>query len=72
MSDPLDNLPADYRAAVDRFNAARSRVMVAMLNTPLLAHQTAEREQLIEDLKTVRNFVAAIGVVHSERSGNER
>ena len=31
MSDPLDNLPADVRAAVDRFNAARSRVAMAMI-----------------------------------------
>ena len=68
MSDPLDNLPADVRAAVDRFNAARSRVMMAMLNTPLLAHQTAEREQLIEDLKTVGSFVAAMDAEHARRA----
>lgn len=67
-SDPLDNLPTDVRAAVDRFNAARSRVAMAMLNTPLLAHQTAEREQLIEDLKTVGNFVAAMDAEHARRA----
>ena len=61
MSDPLDNLPADVRTAVDRFNAARSRVMMTMLNTPPIA-----------DPKAVSDFVAAIGVVHSERSSNER
>ena len=72
MSDPLDNLPADVRAAVDRFNAARSRVSMAMLNTPLLAHQVNERGRLLADLKVVSDFVAAIGVVHSERSVNER
>jgi len=41
---------------------------MAMLNTPLLAHQTAEREQLIEDLKTVGNFVAAMDAEHARRA----
>jgi hypothetical protein len=68
MSDPLADLPSDVRAAVDRFNAARSRVAMAMLNTPLLAHQTAEREQLIEDLKTVGNFVAAMDAEQARRA----
>ena len=67
MSDPLDNLPADVRAAVDRFNAARSRVAMAMINTPLLDHQVNERRRLLADMKVVSDFVTAIGVVHSER-----
>lgn len=71
MSDPLADLPADVRAAVDRFTDARARVLTAMLNTPLLAHQGAEREQLIEDLKTVGRFVAAMDTEHARRS-NER
>jgi ABC-type protease/lipase transport system fused ATPase/permease subunit len=65
--DPLADLPSDVRAAVDRFTNARARVLTAMLNTPLLAHQTAEREQLIEDLNTVGHFVAAMDAEHARR-----
>ena len=71
MSDPLNNLPSDVRSAVDRFNAARSRVAMAMLNTPLLAHQVYERRQILADLKVVSNFVAAMDAEHARRS-NER
>lgn len=69
MSDPLADLPSDVRAVVDRFNAARSRVLTAMLNTPLLPDQRGERRQLLEDLRTVSDFVAAIGAEHQRRSG---
>lgn len=66
--DPLADLPSDVRAAVDRFTEARACVLTAMLNTPLLAHQGAEREQLIEDLKTVGNFVAAMDAEQARRA----
>jgi ABC-type protease/lipase transport system fused ATPase/permease subunit len=65
-ADPLDDLPPDVRASVERFRTARSRIMMAMLSTPLLAHQVAERRQLLEDLATVRAFLAAIDVAHAE------
>ena len=65
-TDPLDTLPPNVRRAVDRFQAARSRVAIAMIATPLLSHQAPARKKLLEDLATVAAFVGAIDTIHSE------
>ena len=71
-ADPFANLPPDVRAVVDRFRAARSRVALAMVRTPLLAHEKGARKRLLDDLETVRQFVAAIDTIHAEGSTDAR
>lgn len=66
--DPVADLPPEARAAVERFQSARSRVLLGMLNTPLAPESVDERKRLLADLKTVTDFVAMFHSLHAERA----